>query len=170
MIFKKELLQKHHKRDNFDCGVDSLNDYIKYRASQDVRKKLSVCFVFVKNNTVRGYYTLSGGSIPQEDIPEKFSKKYPASYTDIPVILLGRLAVDKSYKGKGMGEHLLLDALKESYDVSKEKIGAVAVVVFPIENADGFYEKYGFIKLPGSGKMFLPMNTIKKLFDTGQDL
>ncbi len=167
MKLKKELLQKHHIRDNFDCGISSLNDYIRFQAGQDVKRKLAVCYIFAdSNNIVKGYYTLSGNSIPFEEVPIKYSKQFPKSYRNIPVILLGRLAIDKSYRGEGYGEYLLLDALKESYDVSKEKIGATAVIVDPVnEQAESFYYKYGFIKLPDSGKMFLPMKTINKLFD-----
>ncbi len=165
MNLVKELLQSRHKREKFDCGIDSLNNYIKLQASQDVKKKLSVCFVFTIDNEVKGFYTLSGGSIPLKDVPEKYSKKFPKSYSNIPVFLLGRLAVDKSIKGKGFGEYLLIDALKECYEVTKNKIGAVAVIVEPVNHsAENFYTQYGFIKLTDSGKMFLPMNTIKKLF------
>ena len=166
MNLEKQLLQKHHDRNTFDCGIELLNNYIKHQASQDVKRKLSVCFVFSDKWVVKGYYTLSSSSIPQEDVPLKFSKRFPKSYSSIPVILLGRLAVDKGCKGKGYGEHLLVDALMESYEVSKEKIGATAVVVDPInDDAENFYEKYGFIKLETSGMMFLPMNTIRKLFE-----
>ncbi len=166
MNLKKELLQKSFVRKNFDCGVDVLNNYLKFQASQDVKKKLSVCFAFVEAKVVKGYYTLSSSSIPFKDVPPKFSKKFPLSYTHIPVILLGRLAVDKTCKGKGYGEYLLIDALKESYQVSKEKIGAVAVIVEPVNNdAKMFYNKYGFIELSVSKKMFLPMNTLNNLFE-----
>ena len=166
MTFKKALLQKQHNRDLFDCGVSSLNHYIKKQAGQDVRKKLSVCFVFTEQNDVKGYYTLSGNSIPLEDVPEKYLHKIPKSYTNVPVILLGRLAIDKSFHGKGFGEYLLIDALKECWTVAKEKIGAMAVIVDTVnENAEKFYQKYGFIKLEKSGKMFIPMNTINKLFE-----
>ncbi|MEM6846403.1 MAG: hypothetical protein AAF632_29620, partial [Bacteroidota bacterium] len=79
-------------------------------------------------------------------------------------ILLGRLARDIKAKGTGLGEHLLLDALFRSYTLSEQSIGAMAVVVDPInENAVKFYKKYGFEQLPDSEKMFLPMNVIKQL-------
>ncbi len=166
MNFELNILEKHHNRESFDCGKELLNRYIKQQASQDIRKKLSVCFVLVdESNNVKGYYTLSNGSIPQADIPEEFSNKIPNSYINIPVILLGRLAIDKSIIGQGFGEYLLMDALKESYIVSKNTIGSIAVIVDPIdEDAISFYRSYDFILLPNSGKMFLPMNTISKLF------
>jgi len=88
----------------------------------------------------------------------------PKSYTSIPTTLLGRLAIDIKSQGKGIGKILLIDALKRSYEIAKE-IGSFAVVVDPIdEEAEKFYQKYGFIKLPDSEKMFIAMNTLKLLF------
>ena len=79
---------------------------------------------------------------------------------------MGRLAVGEKYKGQKIGELLLLDALKRSYDVSKKSIGSMAVIVDPIDHeAFSFYKKYGFIELPDSGKMFLTMKTIGLLFE-----
>ncbi|MCF8298420.1 MAG: GNAT family N-acetyltransferase [Saprospiraceae bacterium] len=166
MSLKLSLLDKSHNRTEFDCGKKSLNNYIQLQVSQDVKKKLAVCFVISdESNIVKGYYTLSNSSISQNDIPVKFSKRFPNSYNNLPITLLGRLAVDKSVFGKGLGEYLLLDALKESYRVSKKVIGSFAVVVDPIgEEAISFYKNYDFILLHGSGKMFLPMNAISKLF------
>lgn len=166
MNLKLSILNKTHNRTEFDCGKELLNNYISKQASQDVKKRLAVCIVLVDQlNIVKGYYTLSSLSIPQSSIPIQFSKKLPSTYKDIPVTLLGRLAIDKSVFGKGQGEFLLMDALRESFLVSKKAIGSFAVVVDPIDNeAISFYEKYDFILLPNSGKMFLPMNTISKLF------
>lgn len=160
------LLGNIHDRTHFNCGKELLDNYLKKQASQDVKKRLSVCFVLVdENNLVKGFYTLSNSSIPQKEVPTKISKKLPNSYTDIPVTLLGRLAIDKTIFKKGFGEFLLIDALKESYVVSKNAIGSLAVVVDLIdEDAISFYNNYGFILLPDSGKMFLPMNTIAQLF------
>jgi GNAT superfamily N-acetyltransferase len=97
-------------------------------------------------------------------IPESFRKNLPKSYLSIPTILLGRLAIDKEFQGKGIGKLLLIDSLRRCCDIS-ESLGIFAVIVDPLDNeAETFYEKYGFIKLPDSGKMFLAMKTIKELF------
>ena len=113
---------------------------------------------------VEGYYTLSNGSIPYDDVPESLRKKYPKSYDYIPVTLLGRLAIDLRIKGKGLGGKILVDALKRSLIVSEYELGSVAVIVDPLDKeAEKHYSHFGFIKLPGSGKMFLDMKTIKKL-------
>ncbi len=130
-----------------------------------MKKSMAACFVILNpNNRVIGYYTLSNGSIDRKEIPEDHQHKIPKNY-DVPVTLLGRLARDISTKGLGVGEFLLLDALQRSYTISKQSIASMAVVVDPINGkAVKFYSRYGFTQLPDSGKMFLPMKIIEKLF------
>ncbi len=163
---KIHLLEKIHNRKNFVCEESSLTEYIRKQVSQDVRKKLTACFVAVDDKlNVIGYYTLSSESLGRESIPYKYLKQVPANY-NAPVILLGRLARDLKTKGTGLGEHLLMDALFRSLKLSNESIGAMAVVVYPInDKAIKFYEKYGFEKLPDSEKMFLSMKIIAQLVD-----
>jgi GNAT superfamily N-acetyltransferase len=162
-----ELLDQKHNKSDFDCGKELLNDYLKSQAGQDIKRKLSACFVLADNDTfcVKGYYTLSNNSIPLNCFPEQIKKKLPQSYASIPTTLLGRLALDKNFIGKGFGKILLIDALRRCYETSKE-IGSFAVVVDPIDReAELFYEKYDFIKLPDSGKMFIAIKTLKELFE-----
>lgn len=165
MSFLTENLHSSHIKNEFSCGKEMLDDYIKKQAGQDVKRKLSACFVFIEDDKrVQGYYTLSNNSIPLEKVPDSFRKNLPKSYKSIPASLLGRLAVSSEYKGKGLGKTLLVEALKRCYLISKE-IGSFAVVVAPIDqDAEDFYFKYGFVKLPDSGKMFLPMKTVQLLF------
>ncbi len=156
----------NYNKDNFSCGKIALDDYLHKQANQDIKRKLSVCFILPDKNNIKGYYTLSNDNIPQKVLPAEINKKMPKSYTNLPVTLLGRLAVDKNYQRQGIGEILLLDALKRSYDVSNESIGSMAVIVAPLDKeAVSFYRKYGFIELPDSGKMFLLMKTIIQLFN-----
>lgn len=161
-----EPLNSVHKKSNFSCGKEMLDSYLHKQANQDIKRKISVCFVVKEEQTelIKGYYTLSNNSIPLEGIPDDIRKKLPRSYTTIPTTLLGRLAIDNNFKGQGLGKLILIDALKRSFELSKI-IGSFAVVVDPIdEDAERFYDKYGFLKLPDSGKMFLPMKTIGQLF------
>ncbi len=163
---KIEILDKKHKRDEFDCGNDQLNNYLKYQAGQDMKRKLSACFVLNESSTnqILGYYTLSNNSISLNSFTEDIQKKLPKSYKSIPTTLLGRLAINKEQQGKGIGKILLIDALKRSHDLSKE-IGSFAVAVDPIDHdAEMFYKKYDFIKLPDSGKMFIAIKTLDQLF------
>ena len=162
-----EILNSNHRKQEFSCGKEMLDNYLKKQANQDTKRKLSACFVLndEATNLLKGYYTLANNSIPQNLIPTEFRKKLPKSYISIPTTLLGRLAIDNRFQGKGIGKLLLIDALKRSYEISKS-IGSFAVIVDPLdEDAEKFYDKYGFINLPDSGKMFLPMNTIKTLFE-----
>ena len=162
-----EPLNSKHKKLDFSCGKEMLDTYIQKQANQDVKRKLSACFVTneTETNLIKGYYTLSGSSIPSEFIPDQIRKKVPKAYETIPTTLLGRLAIDARFQGKGIAKLILIDALKRSYEISKT-IGSFAFVVDPIDqDAENFYNKYGFIKLPDSGKMFLPIKTISQLFE-----
>ena len=166
MSFHPEIvrLDKIHKRVNFSCEIPSLNSYITTQVGQDIKKKLATCFVATnKTNEVIGYYTLTSHSLGRDIIPKKYLKKLPKNYS-APVILLGRLARHISQRGTGLGEHLLIDALIRSYTLSSKSLNEIGVVADPIDSyVETFYTKYGFIKLPESGKMFLSMKVIEQL-------
>ena len=159
-------LNSKHKKSDFSCGKEMLDDYLHKQANQDVKRKLSACFVIIESETdiIKGYYTLSNNSVPLDFLPDQLRKKLPKSYESIPSILLGKLAIDQNFQGQALGKLLLIDALKRCYEISKQ-IGSFAVIVDPIDNeAEQFYDKYDFIKLQDSGKMFLSMKTIGQLF------
>jgi predicted GNAT family N-acyltransferase len=167
MILLTEHLGPQHIRNEFSCGNVLLDNYLKHQAGQDARRKLSACFVLCDANSslLKGYYTLSNGSIPKDLMPEQFRNQFSGSYSTLPATLLGRLAIDKKFQGTGTGKILLIDALKRSYLISND-IGSIAVIVNPVdENAERFYDNFGFIQLPDSFKMLLPMKTIKQLFE-----
>lgn len=153
---------RNFKRDNFSCGKQSLDNYILRNVTQDVKAGACTCFVIIDDEErVIAYYTLATDSIPLEDAPVELQKKI--SYPHIPVILLGRLAVDNKFRGKGYGKFLLADSLQRSLQVAKEQVGSVAVIVDPIDqDAEQFYTKYGFTKIPDSGRMFMTMKKIEE--------
>lgn len=158
-----EKLNKNHKKSDFDCEIALLNNYIQRQAKQDVNRDLSACYVLneINEKRVLGYYTLSGNSFDRSEFPTEIIQKLPPSYSNLPTILLGRLAIDKKEKGKGFGAILLMDALKRCVDISKS-LGVLAVIVDPFdENAIHFYKKYGFIMIPSNNKMFIPIKTIQ---------
>ncbi len=164
MSFITVPLDSAHKKENFNCGKGLLDAYLHKQAKQDVKRRLSACFILPDENEIKGYYTLSTAAVDRRLLPQEIIKKLPPSYSDLPAILLGRLAVSKNYQGRGLGEFMLMDALKRSYFISMQ-VGSMAVIVDPLdEEAVKFYEKYDFISLPDSGKMFLPMATIATLF------
>ena len=146
-------LQKLHNRKQFKCEEESLTEYLQKQVNQDIRKRLATCFVLAdRENKVIGFYTLSTESFGRETIPDKYKKVIPRNY-NAPVILLGRLARHEDYKGKRIGEFLLIDALSRSLKLSNKSIGAMAVVTDPInEKAQDFYKRYGFLELPSSKK------------------
>jgi ribosomal protein S18 acetylase RimI-like enzyme len=166
MSYLAIALNFSHDKKNFNCGKQLLDDYLHKQAKQDVKRKLSACFVLLEDESKKiiGYYTLSSTVVQRDLLPEEIVKKLPPSYNDLPATLLGRLAIDNSFQGQGLGELLLVDALKRSYYTSVSSVASMAVVVDPIDEAAiNFYKKYGFILLPDSGKMFIAMDTITKL-------
>lgn len=152
-------LSSSHKRISFTCEEPSLENYLRRQAGQDIRRQVAACFVLEGDGgLIKGYYTLSPGSVNRNLIPEKLRKKLP--YQNLPVTLLGRLARDSQFKGQGLGELLLADALMRAFQASTT-IASWAVVTDPLnEKARQFYGSFGFISLE-SGRMFLPMETIK---------
>ena len=165
MSYITSLLSTKHRKENFTCGKDVLDNYLYTQAKQDVKRKLTACFILSNNDeTVKGYYTLSNSSVNRDFLPESIKKKLPPSYKQLPATLLGRLAVDVNYKGQGLGTHLLMDALKRSYHNSLQ-IASMAVIVDPLDReAIAFYNHFGFIELPDSGKMFIPMTQLENIF------
>ncbi len=166
MNFLTVILQTKHRKKDFHCGKAMLDNYLHFQANQDIKRKLTACFVYPEEDTnlIKGYYTLANNMIPQSKIPDSIRRKLPKSCKSISTTLIGRLAVDTKFQGQGVGKLLLIDSLKRSYLASKT-VGSFAVVVDPLDNeAEQFYLKYGFIKLPDSGKMFIPMKTIELLF------
>ena len=112
---------------------------------------------------VLGYYTLSASVLTLADLPDDLARKLPR-YPQLPVTLLGRLAVDQATKGQGLGEHLLLDALNRSL-THADQIAAMAVVVdAKDESAASFYRRFGFIALQAEpSRLFLPMRLVAQL-------
>ncbi|SER44123.1 Acetyltransferase (GNAT) domain-containing protein [Nitrosomonas sp. Nm51] len=159
-------LETGHNRSAFSCGKEILDQYIQKQARQDMKRHLAVVFVLPdESGRIKGYYTLSNDSISRDIVPPGIQKKMPQAYRNLPVSLLGRLAVDNEFQKQGLGEQLLLDALHRCADIAETEIGSMAVVVDPLDKeAILFYEQYGFIFLPTRGRMFIPMKTIKQLF------
>src|SRR5690606_23631480 len=103
--------RSRHERTHFDCGVPMLNDWLLTKVSQFEKKDLARTYVLVRNGdvAVKGYYALSNHTVIYDALPEEQAKGLPR--IDVPVVLIGRLAVDLSTQGQGMGEFLLIDAL-----------------------------------------------------------
>ena len=157
--FVIELLDKNHKRDNFDCGEESLNIFLKQFARQNSEKGFGRTFVAVlpDESKVLGYYTISSGSVAFDIVPAKLPR-YP-----IPTAHIGRLATDLSMRGQRLGELLLIDALSRIVLIADD-LGIYAVELFALtDKANQFYLKYGFVELGDDDKhLYLPIATLKK--------
>lgn len=141
-MYSIERLTKQHDRSVFDCGITALNYYIKQVARPQMSKGMSVVYVLLDDVNVVGFYTLSATHIFKQDDVNALTK-YPDSLP-IPAILIGRLAVDVSLKGKGIGKELLLHALRNIKELST-RIGCAYVIVDAKDStAKQFYQYHGF--------------------------
>lgn len=156
---------KVHDRAAFSCGEPSLDDYLKRRASQDVKRRAAIAYIMttkIEPETIIGYYTLSAVSINLDVIPPQTAKKLPR-YPDVSATLLGRLAVDERYKGRGHGGRLLRHALKNSFAQSEAIASAMVVVDALNDSAKQFYERYDFQPLTNDPmKLYIRTDTIKQ--------
>ena len=159
-----ERLGSNHDRTAFDCGNAILTDWLRQRASQFEKRDLARTYVASKSGSmiVLGYYAISNHRVGHEALPADEAKGLPR--LDVPVVLLGRLAVDRSIQGQGLGSLLLIDALRRAQHLA-EHVGVRAVEVDAIDDpARQFYLKFGFIPLlDDPNHLFLSMSVIRKL-------
>jgi len=163
MSWVVEKLSSDHERESFDCGRELLNNFLKRLASQYRKKNLGQTYVAVTpDKRVIGYYTISTSRVDFDNVPDHLRRQVPQ--IPIPVILLGRLAVDKAFQGKGVGKTLLVKALRQAAQLS-DAVGVAAVEVDAIDDQAGsFYLKYGFTSLSDDQHhLYIPIRTIKKL-------
>lgn len=150
-----------HDRQGFDCGHQELNSWLWQVARQHQDKGLSKTFVAVREetpNSICGYYALTLAELENRYLPDAWRKKLPRR---IPGVRLGRLAVDKQYQGKGLGELLLVDALTRAQRIYTEA-GGIGLFVDAIdEQAAGYYQRFGFVASPDNPLLlFLPAKVI----------
>ena len=163
--FKIEPLGKKHDRAAFFCGKDSLDQYLKKQAGQSAGKNLAAVLVLTPDGKrIAGYYTLSSYAVMLDEIPEDIAKKL-TRMQEIPATLLGRLARSVEFRGQGIGETLLVDALKKAFQNSTHVASWAVIVDAKDEEAAEFYKRYGFISFPSRpNRLFLPMASIQKMF------
>ena len=160
-----ERLAKHHDRSAFECGQRSLSDWIRQSAGQFMDRDLSRVYVAVSpgQSQVLGYYAISNAHIRPDDLPRPNSKRLPR-HIDVPVALIGKLAVDRGVQGQGLGAFLLIDALRRIRRLA-DQIGILATVVDAIDGeARAFYKKYGFEELlDDPNHLFMTMRVVRSL-------
>ncbi len=155
MSFVIEPLERHHDRSAFACGSDALDNYIRKQASQDIRRRVARVFVALPEGeeTLAGFYTLSAGSIERSSLPPDKAKRLPRY--PVPVARIGRLAVDRAWAGQGLGTALLADAFKRIIRASDALAVYAVIVDAKDEQAQHFYERFGFQLLPDTGRCLI---------------
>ncbi|MCC6737221.1 MAG: GNAT family N-acetyltransferase [Bauldia sp.] len=157
--FVVDALSGDHDRAGFSCGVDALDKYLQSQAGQDARRRIANCFVALAagSKAVAGYYTLSATSIATPDLPETITRRLPR-YPLVPAVLIGRLAVDQRYGGRGLGAALLFDAIRRC--AAADAAVFAVVVDAKDERSVRFYEHHGFIRFGSRPlSLYLPMAT-----------
>jgi GNAT superfamily N-acetyltransferase len=157
-----ELLDERHDRAAFESGVEPLDRYLRTQASQDMRRRIASCFVLVDESPAPlGYYTIAATSLVLTDLPEALARRLPR-YPLVPATLLGRLAVDRRHRGRGFGQHMLLDAFARAL---RSEIATYAIVVdAKDQQAAAFYRAHQFLPLTTDRRLFIPMAEIARLF------
>lgn len=160
--FRVSPLEAAHDRATFSSGSEPLDRYFQQQVTQDVRRRVTACFVaLTSERRIAGYYTLAAASMLLADLPPDIGKKLPR-YPTVPTVRMGRLAVDQNFKGRGLGGALLADAMSRT---ASSEIAAYALVVdAKDEGAAAFYRHHGFVPLPNSPlTLFLPLATASKI-------
>jgi len=165
MAFIVEALDPaKHRREEFDCGVEALNEYLWTRARREMEAGISACFVLTPQSEperIAGFYTLSAAIIERADLPRVLLKHLPR-YREFPATLLGRLARSLEFKGQRIGDRLVISALSRAAEGAKQ-VASSAVVTDPKDNkARHFYESFGFRALT-PGRLFIPMRAVVEL-------
>lgn len=141
MYSAPELLNATHHLDDFDCGEEALNSWLKRNALKNQQNQASRTFVICQNNNVVGFYALAAGSVSHQFVSGGLRRNMP---DPIPVVVLGRLAIDLTHQGQKLGAALLKDAVLRASAVS-QKVGVKALLVHALnDKAKAFYLNYGF--------------------------
>jgi ribosomal protein S18 acetylase RimI-like enzyme len=154
-------LTPEHRLERFESGKQALDDWLRAHALENEDKASRTYVVTARSGEdVVAYYTLAYGSVIREEIPRKLRHGLP---NPVPVMVLGRLAVDRGHGGKGLGPGLLREAMQRTAQAA-EIAGLRALIVHAIDDeAVGFYAKYGFQVFPiGTRTLFLPTETLRK--------
>jgi GNAT superfamily N-acetyltransferase len=167
--WREEPIGRHHDRKGFDCGSRDLNDYLDRYARQNHESGGAKTFVAVspaEPARVLGFYSISPGSVEFARMPASLTKKL--GRYEVPVFRLGRLAIDRSVQGQGLGGDLLLAAGQRALAVSAEVGGVALAIDAKDEKAAKWYERFGALALLDDPlKLVLPLETIARAIAAG---
>lgn len=151
----------NYDRAAFSCGSEPLDRYFREQVTQDVRRRVSNCFVAVDtNNAVAGYYTFAAAGLPLSELPPELTKRLPR-YPLLPAALVGRLAVSLNHRGIGLGGAMIVDAGERA--LRAEPAVFALLVDAKDQRAEGFNRHLGFQPFAGRpNALFLPVETFAK--------
>ena len=162
IAWTEETISRRHDRKSFDCGSAELNEYLRQYARQNHESGGAKTFVAVPADDptrILGYYTISPGAIEFAKIPAEVTRRL--GRYEVPVYRLGRLAVDRSVQGSGLGSELLLAAGRRALSVAIEVGGVALAIDAKDERAAGWYERFGALRLLDDPlRLVLPLKTI----------
>ena len=160
------LDKNRHNRNKFDCGVTSLNNYLKLTANQQSAKDNTRTYIVedtLDSSLIVGFYTLTMMSVNLTTLPKNLQKKHKSNNA---AGLIARLAVDKKYKNRGIGSWLLIDALLKLLNAS-DTVGFAMIVVDAKDGLKSFYEQFGFKSFQDEkNKMFISVQDVRMSFST----
>jgi ribosomal protein S18 acetylase RimI-like enzyme len=162
-LFRLEALEGRHDRSTFVSGEESLDRYFQTQVTQDIRRRITNCFVAVEVATgqVVAYYTIASASVSTPDLPPDEAKRLPR-YPTMPAVRIGRLAVDQRFQGRGLGKALLADAAVKAMTAAPASFALL--VDAKDDQAANFYKCHGFRSLGGLPRvLFLPLSTAEKV-------
>jgi ribosomal protein S18 acetylase RimI-like enzyme len=156
-----------HDHAAFTCGNSSLNTFLKTLAGQYEKRGIGRTFVATRPGQaqVLGYYTIASSSLGADSLPLAVRKRLPKH--PVPTVHMGRLAVDVTCQGQGLGQVLLFHFLARALSISQQ-LGVYCVDLRAIdERAKGFYMRYGFVALESDPlHLYLPIATVEQMFRT----
>ena len=160
--WREEPIGRHHDRKSFDCGDEELNFYLRRYARQNHEAGGAKTFVAVSETEparIFGFYTIGPGAIAFANVPEALTRKL--GRYDVPVFRLGRLAVDRTVQGQGLGGDLLLAAGVRALAVAAEVDGVALAIDAKDRSAVRWYERFGAVPLLDDPlKLILPLAVI----------
>ena len=170
--WREEAIAKRHDREAFDCGEPALNDFLRRHARQNHEKGAAKTFVAVSKSdgkTILGFYSLCPASARYASSPEIVRKGLARH--DVPAFRLGRLAVDRSVQGQGMGGQLILAAGRRCLLAAMEVGGVAMLVDAKNDRAAQWYASYGAIPLADAPlSLILPLATMQKALEASGKL
>jgi predicted GNAT family N-acyltransferase len=162
--YLSERLEHVHGHDRFDCGVRPLNDWLLREAHRAQRSDTARSYVWIRADslTVVGYYAITPTEVLKADLPRSLA----GGVSVVPGYLLGRLALDRSLHGSGLGNWLLHDALEKTVQASELAGGRIIVVDAINDAAAAFYAHHGFRAIKGNPRrLILKVSTARAILD-----